>query len=75
MFSQESSYGSLRVDQFSGFVVGAEGEVERMYSAGLYYLGRDVRSWEIHLVVSWDSEAHNKVGLYVCACSVVSNVD
>ena len=30
--------------------------IERLYTASLYYLGKDVRSWEIHLVVTLDDE-------------------
>ena len=62
-FTDQSSYGSIQLDHFSGFAVTGEGPIERLYTAGLYYLGRDVRSWEIHLVVTWDDEPHVTVSL------------
>ena len=40
-----------------------EGPIERLYAARLYYLGRDARNWEIHLVVTWDDEPHVTVSV------------
>ena len=60
-FSGQSSYGSLELDHFSGVGVAGE-DVERLYTASLYYLNQSVRSTEIHLVVSWNLDAHIKAG-------------
>ena len=62
-FSEQSTYGSLLLDHFSGVSVTGE-DVERLYTASLYYLNQSVRSTEIHLVVSWNLDAHIEV-LYV----------
>ena len=62
-FSEQSSYGSLELDHFSGVGVAGE-DVERLYTASLYYLNQSVRSTEIHLVVSWNLDAHIKVGCW-----------
>ena len=59
-FSEQSSYGLLELDHFSGVGVAGE-DVERLYTASLYYLNQSVRSTEIHLVVSWNLDAHIKV--------------
>ncbi|XP_064401960.1 uncharacterized protein LOC135347815 isoform X2 [Halichondria panicea] len=57
-FTEFSSYGSLELNQFSGLAVTGE-DVERVYTASLYYLGSELHSREIHFVVNWDNEIHN----------------
>ena len=59
-FSYQSSYGSLELDHFSGVGVAGE-DVERLYTASLYYLGSDLYNREIHFVVNWDIEVHKTV--------------
>ena len=59
-FSAQSSYGSLELDHFSGLGVVGE-DVERLYTASLYYLGSELHSREIHFVVNLDIEVHQKV--------------
>ena len=63
-FSAQSSYGSLELDHFSG--VGVVGEdVERLYTASIYYLGSELYSREIHFVVNCDTEIHQTVSVQV----------
>lgn len=62
-FTDESSYGIIHLNHFSGWAVTGEGPIERLYTASLYYLGRDVCTWEIHLVVTWDDEPHVTVSV------------
>ncbi|XP_064401971.1 uncharacterized protein LOC135347820 isoform X4 [Halichondria panicea] len=57
-FTEHSSYGSLELSHFSGLAVTGE-DVERVYTASLYYLGSELHSREIHFVVNWDNEIHN----------------
>ena len=59
-FTEHSSYGSLELSQFSGLAVTGE-NVERVYTASLYYLGSELYSREIHFVVNWDNDIHNTV--------------
>ena len=59
-FTEHSSYGSLELNQFSGLAVTGE-DVERVYTASLYYLGSELHSREIHFVVNWDNEIHKTV--------------
>ncbi len=59
-FTEFSSYGSLELNQFSGLAVTGE-DVERVYTASLYYLGSELHSREIHFVVNWDVEIHKTV--------------
>ncbi len=59
-FADRASYGSLELSQFSGLAVTGE-DVEREYTASLYYLGSELHSREIHFVVSWNDEIHRTV--------------
>ena len=68
-FSEQSSYGLLELDHFSGLGVAGE-DVERLYTASLYYLGSEAHSREIHFVVNWDTEAHKTVWLSLNAMHV-----
>ena len=64
-FTDQSSYGLLQLDHFSGHAVAGE-NIERLYTASLYYLPRSPRNTEIHLVITWDDEVHLKVNVYGC---------
>ncbi len=55
------SYGQLMLNQFSGLAVTGD-DVERVYTASLYYLGSELHSREIHFVVNWDNDIHKTVG-------------
>ena len=72
VFSEESRFGSIKLEHFSGFAIAAEGDAEMLYTAGLYYIGLGLRSWEIHLVVNRDTEVYNTVscGVGVCVCAL-----
>ncbi len=60
-FTEHSSYGSLEVTHFSGLAVTGE-DVERRYTASLYYLGSLPHERDIHFVINWDDEIHKTVG-------------
>ena len=57
-FSEQSSYGCLEVDRFSGHGAGAEGQVEMSYIASLWYLKADPCNVYIHFSITWDEECH-----------------
>ncbi len=59
-FTEHSSYGSLELNQFSGLAVTGE-DVERKYTASLYYFGSELHSREIHFIVNWNDEIHRAV--------------
>ena len=63
IFNQNTSYGVIELNSFSGIGVVQEDSTEREYSAMLFYLGKTVRSHEfqIHFVVTWDTKAHLSV--------------
>ncbi len=61
-FTEHSSYGSLELNHFSGLAVTGEDGEPREYIASLYYQQCDLRTLEIHFVITWDSEAHITVG-------------
>ena len=50
-FIEKTSYGLLELKNFSGLAVAGE-NVERVYTASLYYFGSELHSREIHFVVS-----------------------
>ena len=56
-FTDQSSYGSLQLDRFSGIAVAGE-NVHLLYIAGLYYRDKNPRSMEIHFVITRDDEPH-----------------
>ncbi len=62
-FSDESQYGCMEVEHFSGYGLVADEGVERLYTAGLYYLGQGLSSWHIHLTLHWDMDIHNTVSV------------
>ena len=56
-FSEQSSYGVLRVSSFSGIIIAKRGPVkDKEYSARLFYMNP-----EIHFVVTCNTKAHNTV--------------
>ena len=70
-FSSSCSYGILELDSFSGVAVTQEGTEEREYMARLFYLNQALATNEIHihLVITWNSEAHITVSydeLFAC---------
>ena len=66
-FTRNSSYGVLELDSFSGAAVTQEVSEDREYIARLFYLSQTISTYEIHLVVTWNIEAHLTVS--VC-CSL-----
>ena len=69
-FTDQSSYGLLQLDHFSGFAIAGEG-IERLYIACLYYLVRDLYTREIHFVITWDDCTHTKVSGIRGSCTYV----
>ena len=65
IFKEGSMFGTLEIDTFSGYAITHDGPVERLYSVSLFYLGRTLQSWIIHLVVTWDTVAHREVSQLV----------
>ena len=61
-FSPHSSYGSLRVSQFSFF--GIFGECRPYYSA-VYYINEGCNRWRVEFVMTLNLEVHLKVGCIV----------
>ncbi len=59
-FQENSSYGSLEVTQFSGIAVAGK-NVERYYTACLYYLERSNSAVPFHIAISWDVKTHYMV--------------
>ena len=68
-FAVQSSYGSLQLNHFSGIALAGR-NIERLYTASLYYLPGNPRNTEIHLVITWDDEVHLKVNIYEVCRSV-----
>ena len=62
-FTSSSSYGVLQLESFSGAGVVQEGSEDREYIARLFYKSQTIRSYEIHLVVTWNIEAYLTVSL------------
>lgn len=56
--SSSSSYGFIRLQRFSGLAITQEGSQDREYIAKLFYLNPNISTYEIHLVVTWNVEAH-----------------
>ena len=60
VFTSDSAYGSVELDQFS--VMGIRDEnPDRVYCAFLYYLRRGINQRDIHFVITWNSEPHTTV--------------
>ncbi len=66
-FTEHSSYGSLKVTHFSGYAVAGE-DVERRYTASLYYFQLLNFSATFHIAVSWNDEVHILVCFVLCIC-------
>ena len=66
-FTSNSSYGVLELDSFSrsGLAVIQEGSEDRQYIARLFYLSQKNSTYEIHLVVTWNTEVHLNVSSVV----------
>ena len=64
-FSEQSSYGCLEVNHFSGFGLVAESDVDKYYIASLYYLKPDLHSFtiSIYFTITSDIECHKIVSL------------
>ncbi len=60
-FTEHSSYGSLEVTHFSGLAVTGE-DVERWYTASLYYFPQRNFTATFHIAVSWNDDEH----IFVC---------
>ncbi len=60
-FTKHSSFGCLSVNHFSSYAIAAEGDVDLLYVASLYYLKADPRTVEIHFTINVDDGAHNAV--------------
>ena len=60
-FTEHSSYGCLSVNHFSSFAIAAEGDVDLLYVASLYYLKANPRTVEIHFTIIPNDEVHNAV--------------
>ena len=57
-FTSSSSYGVLDLESFSGVGVVQEGSEDREYIARLFYQSETIYSYDIHLVVTWNTKAH-----------------
>ena len=58
--SDNKSYGVLELNSFSAVGVTQESSEDREYAARVFYLSQRI-SHEIHMVVTWDVEAHRSV--------------
>ena len=58
VISSSSSYCLIKLQHFSGLAITQEGSQDREYVASLYYLNRSIFACDIHLVVTWNIEAH-----------------
>ncbi len=65
-FTEHSSYGCLSVNNFSSYAIAAEGDVDLLYVASLYYLKADPRTVEIHFTINVDDEIHIAVSDRFC---------
>ena len=61
-FTGSSPYGVLELESFSGVAVTQEGSEDREYIARLFYLSPTAYSYDIHLVVTWNTQAYLTVG-------------
>ena len=67
-FSSSSSYGVLELESFSGVGLTQEGSEDREYIARLFYQSETIYSYDIHLVVTWNTEAYLTVsGVVHCS--------
>ncbi len=68
-FSEHSSYGSLELNQFSGLAVTGE-DVEKRYTASLYYLQRLKYNTTFHVVLSWNEATHLSVNVNILTLQI-----
>ena len=61
----ESSYGAIELSSFSGVCVTKEGSQDNQYVASLFYLSQTVSMYEIHLVLTWNTETHLTVRVHL----------
>lgn len=65
VFSPNSTYGCIRITQFSLWSIVCNLlpglTVQRVYSAALYYIHDGINSWKVHFVITWDLDVHIKV--------------
>ena len=78
VFSSDSDYGSVELDQFSEVGIVCN-EPVYAYCARLYYLKKGTNQRDIHFVITWDMEAHTTVSfeplsLYVAHCYHLLNI-
>ncbi len=66
-FTEHSSYGSLELNHFSGLAVTGE-DVEKRYTASLYYLQRLKYTTKIHVALSLNEETHLSVSQSIYRC-------
>ena len=52
------SHGIIQVNSFSGVAITQQGSEEREYVARLFYQMQHIHTYDIHLVVTWNIEAH-----------------
>ena len=57
-FHNENSYGVTELTSFSGVGLTLDESEDKEYVARLFYLSRTMLTREIHLVVTWNIEAH-----------------
>ena len=57
LFQQNSSYGSLELTHFCAICAAGNDDVEKCYTARVYYLER----YTIHVGISWNIKAHYQV--------------
>ncbi len=63
-FTEHSSYGLLELNQFSGLAAAGE-DVERVYTASLYYYPHIRNATMIHMALSLNQETHLSVMLSI----------
>ena len=64
-----SSYGLIKLQHFSGLAITQEGSQDREYIARLFYLNPSISNCDIHLVVTWNIEAHLTVSYPEVTCN------
>ena len=64
-FPTQSSYCFIELNSFSGYGVSQEDSEERQYRASVYYREENLKSHQIHFVISLNTEAHKTVCIYI----------
>ena len=61
-FSPQSSFGSVRVSQFSFFgIVHKIFSFRRCYCGNLYYMNKGLNDWQVDFVIMWNLPGYRKV--------------